>query len=92
VKHARVNVRVYGRVQGVGFRAWVQRLARRERIDGYARNCADGSVRIEAAGDPAALERFLEAVRQGPPHASVRELVHEEPGADPLPGPFAIRF
>jgi acylphosphatase len=62
---------VTGRVQGVFFRASTQREAQRLGLTGHARNLADGSVEVLACGDPAALQRLREWLRQGPPHARV---------------------
>ena len=68
-----VSFLVRGRVQGVGFRYFVQRRAREQGLDGWVRNREDGAVEGEAAGPPAALERFLAALRQGPSSARVTE-------------------
>lgn len=63
---------VGGRVQGVGYRAFLQREAARLGLVGYARNLADGSVDVYASGSMAQLDRFSGAVRSGPPFADVR--------------------
>lgn len=62
----RLSVRVYGVVQGVGFRMFAQSEARRLGLSGYVCNCADGSVEAVAEGEEAMLERFLESLRRGP--------------------------
>lgn len=62
---------VSGRVQGVGFRAFVARRAADEQLAGWVRNQGDGSVECEAHGPPEALERFVEALRAGPRQARV---------------------
>lgn len=62
----RLTVRVYGVVQGVGFRMFAQSEARRLGLSGYVRNCADGSVETVAEGEETMLARFLEALRRGP--------------------------
>jgi acylphosphatase len=62
---------ITGRVQGVGFRAWTCRQARRRGVRGWVRNRADGSVEVLMIGDPAAVEAMAEACRQGPEMASV---------------------
>lgn len=85
---------VYGRVQGVGFRHFVSRLARRLGIKGWVRNERNGSVRIAAAGPSGAIDEFVSLVRQGPPSARVESL-QIEPFDDSqvaLPDPFAIRY
>ena len=66
-----VSLRITGEVQGVGFRWWAERQARGLAVDGWVRNCPDGSVELLAIGDEVALERLTEACRGGPPTASV---------------------
>ena len=68
---SRVHWIVSGRVQGVGFRWFVYRTARRHGISGDVRNLADGSVELRACGESAAMEPFLSAVRCGPPGSRV---------------------
>ncbi len=70
----RAEIRVRGRVQGVGFRFFTVREAQRRGIRGWVRNEWDGSVRIVAEGKKEDLEAFLEAVRRGPPLARVEEM------------------
>ncbi|KOG87456.1 (NiFe) hydrogenase maturation protein HypF, partial [Streptomyces varsoviensis] len=65
---------VYGTVQGVGFRPFVQRLASGLSLDGWVRN-VDGHVVIETAGTTRTLRRFAAALRaQGPPLSAVRHI------------------
>lgn len=66
-----VRLRITGRVQGVGYRWWAERQARALALDGWVRNCPDGSVELLAIGDEVALERITEACRGGPPAAAV---------------------
>ncbi len=58
---------VYGVVQGVGFRYSTQRQAQQLGVTGYAKNCDDGSVEVVASGNPQAVERLMEWIRQGGP-------------------------
>jgi acylphosphatase len=77
---------IRGRVQRVGFRLFVEDVARREGLRGYVRNQHDGSVETIAEGDVEALHRFELAVRRGPPGARVDEVE----SSDALPsGRFA---
>jgi acylphosphatase len=64
---------VYGKVQGVFFRKHTRDMAHELGIKGTVRNCADGSVMIEACGSKAAMKLFSEWCRQGPPHARVEK-------------------
>ncbi len=63
--------RIRGRVQGVGFRWWVQGEANRLGLDGWVRNRRDGSVELRARGAEAALDRLGERLEEGPPAARV---------------------
>ena len=63
---ARAHVIVSGRVQGVGFRAFVQIQAANSELDGWVRNCPDGTVETEVEGDRVAIHGFLEQIRKGP--------------------------
>ncbi|ARA93036.1 MAG: Acylphosphatase domain-containing protein [Bacteroidetes bacterium] len=69
MKH--VHLRVHGRVQGVGFRAYTARQARALGLTGWVRNEPDGTVQVVAEGDPSVLAAFVEAVRSGPGTARV---------------------
>lgn len=60
----RVAVHYQGRVQGVGFRASTQDLARRLPLTGFVRNEPDGSVHLEAQGDDAAIDLLRSRVRE----------------------------
>ncbi len=86
-----VRVVARGRVQGVGFRWHVREAARRAGIRGWVRNCEDGSVELLAAGDPAAVDRVIEAVRSGPPASRV-DAVDVRPAAGvPIPEKFVVQ-
>ena len=85
-----VRVIVEGRVQGVGYRAWVSRQALSRNLSGWVRNRGDGSVEAVFAGDQVTVAAMVEACRSGPGLAVVRN-VRQEPWPDqPLPG-FIVR-
>jgi acylphosphatase len=92
VKHMRVHWRIYGGVQGVGFREFVRRVAGSDELAGYVRNRGDGSVEVEAEGGVQAIARLRAAVEAGPPHAAVRDVREEPPGESTLPLPFTVRY
>ena len=62
----RVEVRVRGLVQGVGFRPFAWSLARSHGLCGVVRNGADG-VCLEIEGDSGGIDRFLVALQASPP-------------------------
>jgi acylphosphatase len=72
-----VLVRVEGRVQGVGFRAWTRHEAERLELAGWVRNEKDGSVEALLEGPAASVERMLERLWIGPPGASVTHVSPE---------------
>ena len=69
---------ISGRVQGVGFRYYVQSIAVQESIVGWVRNLDDGSVETAAAGEAEAMERFERALRQGPPASRVDRVIVDD--------------
>lgn len=71
---ARLHAIVEGRVQGVGFRYFVQESANVLGLSGWVRNRWEGSVELTAEGERAALERLLAAVRRGPRSSFVSEV------------------
>ena len=73
----RLEVTVRGRVQGVGFRRYVQRWARKLALGGWVRNEPDGTVRAVAEGPPEALDRLTRLLWGGPPGASVDDVQAE---------------
>ena len=71
---------VHGRVQGVGFRYFVERHAQRLALRGWVRNLPDGCVEVQASGPQEALDELEGLLRQGPQWADVRRVeVHEAP-------------
>lgn len=60
------HVIVYGRVQGVGFRAFVEHEAFKRGLKGWVRNRRDGSVEAVFSGDETVVADMIDACRQGP--------------------------
>lgn len=77
---ARTAVRliIEGVVQGVGFRWWTLREARRLGLSGWVRNLCDGSVEVLAIGDAAAVDCLVERCRIGPSGAAVARVGQEQ--------------
>ncbi len=72
VKH--FEIKISGKVQGVFFRVSAKHEAERLGLTGFAKNCEDGSVCIEAEGDEVALREFLVWCREGPEGARVENI------------------
>ncbi len=74
---------IRGRVQGVGYRAWAQAMARQHGLSGWVRNRLDGTVEAVIAGPEDAVAAMIEACREGPPAARVDAIeVSEAAGAN----------
>ena len=69
-----VKLRIEGRVQGVWFRGWTVREAGRLGLDGWVRNCADGSVEAVFSGPKDVVQDMIERCWQGPPYAKVSSI------------------
>ena len=78
------HVTVRGRVQGVGYRAFVEHAALKRGIEGWVRNRRDGSVEALFAGVPDAVAAMIEACRRGPFAARVDALDQREGSEDEL--------
>jgi len=83
---------VHGHVQGVGFRWWVWRQAKRLGLRGLARNLRDGSVEVIADGSESALAELERALAQGPPAAQVERVERSPvPPEVAIPSDFDIK-
>jgi len=78
-----VHLRIEGRVQGVGYRAFVEMKAAELGLSGWVRNRRDGSVEAVLQGHQAAVDSMLDLCRAGPPASRVDriEIVGEGVGA-----------
>jgi acylphosphatase len=85
-----VLVRIEGRVQGVGFRAWTQSEASRLGLRGWVRNEPDGSVAAHLEGSRDGVDRTLERLWIGPRGASVTQVSYEAVRPEMAQGGFRI--
>ncbi|NQS91898.1 MAG: acylphosphatase [Chloroflexi bacterium] len=72
--HQRLHARVYGRVQGVGFRYFVMSAASELGLVGWTRNRREGYVEVVAEGDLDDLETLVRTLNRGSNSSSVREV------------------
>ncbi|HKS20620.1 MAG TPA: acylphosphatase [Bradyrhizobium sp.] len=79
-----LQVTVRGRVQGVGYRAWVEDQAVACELEGWVRNRRDGSVEALFAGPPTKVAEMVALCRHGPPAARVDNVISETADEDAL--------
>jgi acylphosphatase len=84
MSHAIQQVTIRGRVQGVGYRAWVEHQARQSKLEGWVRNRADGSVEALFAGPPGMVAEMVALCRHGPPSARVDSVTRESADEEQL--------
>lgn len=80
-----LHVIIRGRVQGVGYRAWLEQQATAAGLEGWVRNRRDGRVEAVFAGSPKIAAEMVALCRHGPPSAKV-EAVLNQPTNDDLLG------
>jgi acylphosphatase len=81
-----LRLRISGRVQGVGFRAFVADEAVARGLAGWARNRGDGSVEALVAGEDGIVADMIEACQKGPRGARVDDIALEEASESDLAG------
>jgi acylphosphatase len=84
------QLRIAGKVQGVGFRFSLQEEADRLGLSGWVRNRRDGTVEAVVQGAPEAVEALITWARRGPPGSRVVDLRVESPAEEQRYGGFEI--
>jgi len=84
------RITVYGRVQGVGFRFFVQHVGNRLGLTGNVRNCPDSSVEILVEGNEKKIEEFIKQVEKGPSLAWVQHVDVADIPVEGTYGSFSI--
>jgi len=72
------HLKIYGKVQGVGFRAWTKKTAESFFLTGWVKNCDDKSVECEVSGKRENIDFFVNACKKGPMFASVKKIQKKE--------------
>lgn len=70
-------LRIHGKVQGVGYRFFATRVARRLGLKGSVQNLRDGSVEAIVEGEKADIDRWIEELKEGPRYAEVTRIDQE---------------
>ncbi|WP_321530824.1 acylphosphatase [uncultured Desulfuromonas sp.] len=88
----RATLRISGRVQGVGYRNFVQQSATAFALTGWARNCADGDVEVVVEGEEGDIRHLINCCQQGPSHAQVDKVNMSLSAHTGEFGSFSIRY
>jgi acylphosphatase len=78
------QVTMRGRVQGVGYRYWVEQQARARGLEGWVRNRRNGRVEALFAGPPDVVSGMIALCRRGPAAARVDAVEEEQANAEAL--------
>ena len=85
------QIRVSGRVQGVGFRASLQNEARKLGVSGWVRNRRDGTVEAVLQGAPESVAALIAWARRGPPGSRVIDVEESAADGEPAHAGFELR-
>lgn len=75
IENAKITVK--GNVQGVGYRWYADRTARKYEVKGFVENLADGSVYLEVEGNRTEIEYLIKELHSGPKMSKVEEVIVE---------------
>jgi len=87
----RAHLRIYGRVQGVFFRANTRKQARKRGLGGWVKNLDDGSVEAIIEGPEDDVREVVDWTREGPPRANVEDLEVDWEDYEGAFGDFEVR-
>ena len=79
-----LQVTIRGRVQGVGYRAWLEHQAMTSGLEGWVRNRRDGSVEALFAGPADVVSDMIASSRRGPSSARVHAIQEESANSNEL--------
>ncbi|HCG77128.1 MAG: acylphosphatase [bacterium (Candidatus Ratteibacteria) CG_4_9_14_3_um_filter_41_21] len=88
----RIRLFISGYVQGVGFRWYVQRLAKRINVYGFVRNLRDGRVEALVEGKDELVEQFLQNLKEGSFKDQLEEIKKSEEEYQEEYSDFTIKF
>ena len=91
MKEAR-HLTIHGKVQGVGFRFFATRVARRLGLKGWIENQRDGSVEAQVEGESQSIDEWLKELREGPRFAEVSKIDQERREFTGKLGDFDVKF
>ena len=72
-----LKITIHGLVQGVGYRDWMVKAARSLEVDGWVRNCENGTVEALLVGDAIRVHNLIQRCHEGPHFAKVEKITEE---------------
>ncbi len=88
----RYHIVIVGRVQGVGFRYFVDQNAKSLHLTGWVHNRMDNSVELEIQGEVERLDIFMKRIHEGPTFAKVEAVDRTEISVNANEKEFKIRM
>ena len=85
-------IRIHGKVQGVGYRFFATRVARRLGLKGTIQNTRDSSVEAVVEGEKKAIDEWIEELKEGPRYAEVTKVDQETREYTGKLGDFDVKF
>ena len=85
-------IKIHGKVQGVGYRFFATRVARRLGLKGNIENMRDGTVEAMVEGESDAIDDWLEELKEGPRYAEVTKIDQETKEFTGRLGDFDVKF
>ena len=85
-------IRIHGKVQGVGYRFFATRVARRLGLKGSIENQRDGTVEAIVEGEKKAIDEWIEELKEGPRYAEVTRIDQETKDFTGRLGDFDVKF
>ena len=86
------HIKIHGKVQGVGYRFFATRVARRLGLKGWIENNRDGTVEASVEGETSAIDEWLEELKEGPRYAEVTNIEQETKDYTGRLGDFDVKF
>ena len=85
-------IRIHGKVQGVGYRFFATRVARRLGLKGYIQNNRDATVDAVVEGEGNDIDQWIEDLKEGPRYAEVTKIDQETKDFTGRLGDFDVKF
>jgi acylphosphatase len=85
-------IRIHGKVQGVGYRFFATRVARRLGLKGSIQNNRDGTVDAVVEGEKSVIDEWIEELKEGPRYAEVTHIDQETKDFTGRLGDFDVKF